>query len=267
MEAEVLKEVVREKYGAIARARTGVSCCGPSSCCGEDLGASMIGDAYRDVAGRVPEADLGLGCGVPTEAAGLAPGQTVVDLGAGAGNDVFIARRAVGENGRVIGVDMTPAMVAKARLNAEKLGYGNIEFLLGEIERVPLPDAIADVVISNCVFNLVPDKVQAFREVWRILKPGGHFSVSDIVSTAVMPERLKEVAALYTGCVAGARPLAEYQRIVAASGFGPMEIRQQRIIDLPAAMLEQHLDGEEIAALRASGLKVLSVTLWAQRPR
>jgi ubiquinone/menaquinone biosynthesis C-methylase UbiE len=226
----------------------------------------MIGEAYRGVDGYVAEADLGLGCGLPTEVAGLAPGQTVVDLGAGAGNDAFIARRIVGERGRIIGVDMTQAMVAKARLNAQRMGYGNVEFLLGELERLPLPEGVADVVLSNCVFNLVPDKAQAFREVLRILKPGGHFSISDIVSTRPLPARLLEVAALYTGCVAGALPLAEYLRLISETGFVNVELRQKRAIDIPDAVLEQHLSGAEFADWRASGLAILSVTLWGERP-
>lgn len=265
MEAEALKENVRQKYGAIARASTPVSCCGPTSCCGAEGEVDMIGDAYHQIEGHVPEADLGLGCGVPTRAAGLAPGQTVVDLGAGAGNDVFIARRVVGETGRVIGVDMTPAMVAKARLNTQKLGFANVEFLLGEIERLPLPDGAADVVISNCVFNLVPDKARAFREVYRILKAGGHFAISDIVSSAPMPPRLKEVASLYTGCVSGALPLDDYLAIIAAAGFGEVEVRERRDIALPPEVLAEHLSPEELAQVQAADLKVMSVTLRAQR--
>lgn len=226
-----------------------------------------MGESYRELEGYVPEADFGLGCGLPTESAGLAAAQTVVDLGAGAGNDAFIARRVVGESGRVIGVDMTQAMVAQARRNAEKLGFANVEFLLGELEHLPLPDAVADVALSNCVFNLVPDKARAFAEVWRILKPGGHFSISDIVSTAALPPRLKEVAALYTGCVAGALPLEDYRALIQRAGFEQLEVLRERRIDVPAEVLEQHLGAAEIEALRASGLALLSVTLRARRPR
>ena len=170
----------------------------------------MIGDAYRSVEGYVAEADLGLGCGVPTEHAGIRPGDTVLDLGAGAGVDAFVARRLVGEEGKVYGVDMTPDMVAKARANAEKLGYRNVEFRLGEIERLPFERDMIDVVISNCVLNLVPEKARAFAEIHRVLRPGAHFCVSDIVASAPLPEGMRNAAALYVGCVAGAEPEADY---------------------------------------------------------
>ena len=268
MDAEALKETVRERYGAIALARGQQSCCAPkSSCCGAgDAPESMMSESYRGLGGYVPEADYGLGCGLPTESAGLAVGQTVVDLGAGAGNDAFVARRVVGATGRVIGVDMTQAMVAQARRNAETLGYANVEFLLGELEHLPLPDAVADVVISNCVFNLVPDKAKAFSEVRRILKPGGHFAISDIVSTGILPARLKEVTSLYTGCVAGALPLDDYLQIIKHAGFEGLDVVKERRIDLPEGVLEQHLSGDELAALRDANLNLLSVTLRARRP-
>lgn len=269
MDAETLKETVRERYGAIARSRGQESCCAPrNACCGSAAApAGFMGESYGELEGYVPEADFGLGCGLPTESAGLAAGQTVVDLGAGAGNDAFIARRVVGASGRVIGVDMTQAMVTQARRNAEKLGYANVEFLLGELEHLPLPDGVADVALSNCVFNLVPDKARAFAEVRRILKPGGHFSISDIVSTAPLLPRLKEVAALYTGCVAGALPLDDYRVLIERAGFENLEVLRERRIDLPAEVLQQHLGAAEIAALHTSGLALLSVTLRARRPR
>ena len=214
-EAERLKELVREKYGRIAKdapapgtkpAKPAAPSCGcspkASPCCapapdpsaatyyGEDVAG--IKDAYDKLDGHVEEADLGLGCGLPTQYAGLAPGQTVVDLGSGAGNDVFIARAAVGETGRVIGVDMTPEMIAKARENAGRRGFGNVEFRLGDIESLPVEDASADVVVSNCVLNLVPDKKQAFAEIFRVLKPGGHFCISDIVLEGTLPAKLQD---------------------------------------------------------------------------
>ncbi|MGH6887396.1 MAG: arsenite methyltransferase, partial [Geminicoccales bacterium] len=190
-----IKSVVREKYGAIARS-AGKGCGCATSCCG-DGSLDMIGDAYADIDGHVVEADLGLGCGLPTQHAGIREGHVVLDLGAGAGNDAFIARRLVGERGRVIGVDMTEAMVERATTNAQKLGYANVEFRLGEIEDMPVEDGTVDVVISNCVLNLVPDKAKAFAETFRVLMPGGRFCVSDIVATGPLPDGIRKAAALY----------------------------------------------------------------------
>ena len=188
--AENLKEIVKEKYGSIAdqsREQNASSCCGASCGC-DTLDASIMAEDYSKLKGYVPDADLGLGCGLPTEFALIKEGDTVVDLGSGAGNDAFVARSIAGANGKVIGIDMTEKMISKARTNAEKLGFNNVEFRLGDIEDMPLSDAIADVVVSNCVLNLVPDKVKAFAEVFRVLKPGGHFSVSDIVLEGDFPK-------------------------------------------------------------------------------
>lgn len=182
-QAHTLRTAVREKYAAVARGEV-LSCCGPS---GETDEVNMIGDAYDGVEGYVPDADLGLGCGLPVEHAGLAEGQTVLDLGAGAGLDAFVARRIVGEGGLVLGVDFTPEMVEKARANAAKLGYANVRFEHGDIEALPLAEASVDVVISNCVLNLVPDKARAFAEMARVLRPGGHFCVSDVVTRGDLP--------------------------------------------------------------------------------
>ena len=205
-----IRTLVRERYGAIAQ--EAASCCVPGSCgCGPEMapdGLNVIGDAYQGVAGRLEDADLNLGCGVPTGHAALRPGETVLDLGSGAGNDAFIARREVGPGGRVIGVDMTPEMIARARGNAAKLGFANVEFRLGEIERLPVEASTVDVVISNCVINLVPDKAQAFAEMFRVLRPGGRFCVSDIVATGVLPPGVRRgrrpLCRLHRGCDPGA---------------------------------------------------------------
>ena len=210
-----LRDQVREKYAEIANA--GGCGCGPS-CCDSPDGIDMIGDAYDNVAGHMAEADLGLGCGLPVEHAGIRQGDIVLDLGSGAGNDVFIARHETGATGHVIGVDMTPEMIAKARANAAKLGHDNVEFRLGEIEHLPVETDSIDVVISNCVLNLVPDKRVAFAEIYRALKPGGRFCISDIVASAPLPAWTQEIAALYAGCVAGALPRDEYLSIIADSG-------------------------------------------------
>jgi SAM-dependent methyltransferase len=288
-DAERLKELVREKYGRIVKdapaagtdpAKRASGCgCSPSAgpCCAPAHGPSAatyygediigIKSAYDKLDGHVEEADLGLGCGLPTEHAGLAPGQTVVDLGSGAGNDVFIARAAVGETGRVIGVDMTPEMIAKARENAERRGVRNVEFRLGDIESLPVDDASADVVVSNCVLNLVPDKKRAFAEIFRILKPGGRFCVSDIVLEGELPRGLQEVAELYVGCVAGALSREDYMGIIRKTGFTAVEAKSSKRLDLPDEYLLKHIGAEELAAYRASGSAVLSITVVAERPR
>jgi arsenite methyltransferase len=290
-EAERLKELVREKYGRIAKDAPAPgtppskpapppSCCSSpkaSPCCApapepsaatyysEDVAG--IKDAYEKLDGHVDEADLGLGCGLPTEHAGLAPGQTVVDLGSGAGNDVFIARAAVGETGRVIGVDMTPEMVAKAKENAARRGFRNVEFRLGDIESLPVEDASADVVVSNCVLNLVPDKKRAFAEIFRILKPGGRFCVSDIVLKGELPAKLRTAAELYVGCVAGALDREDYVGIIRQTGFVATEIKSSKKLDLPDELLLEHIDADALAAYRASGAAVLSITVVGERPR
>ncbi len=289
-ESERLKELVREKYGRIAQEAPGTGaeggaagpeafCCGPSacSCCAPADGASTTGsysrdiadlkDAYEKLDGHVGEADLGLGCGLPTQHAGLAPGQTVVDLGSGAGNDVFIARAAVGPSGRVIGVDMTVEMVEQARANAARLGFSNVEFRLGDIEALPLEDASADVVVSNCVLNLVPDKRRAFAEIFRVLAPGGRFCVSDIVVRGELPGKLRQAAELYVGCVAGAAPLEEYLEIIRESGFERVEVKAEKRLDLPDEALLRHVGADGLAAYRSSGPAVLSVTVVGTRPR
>ena len=264
-EAQAIRETVRAKYAAIAREAS--SCCAPRgrSCCA-DGSLDMIGDAYAGVAGHVAEADLHLGCGVPTRHAALRPGETVLDLGSGAGNDVFVARHEVGESGRVLGVDMVPEMIAKARANADKLGYANVEFRLGEIEHLPVESGTIDCVISNCVLNLVPDKRRAFAEIARVLKPGGRLCVSDIVATAPLPEAVRAAAGLYVGCIAGALPEAEYRAAVEAAGYDAIEIAEARPVPLPDAALAPHLDEAGIAAFRASRVELRSVTLLARRP-
>ena len=263
--AEEIRALGREKYGAIARKEA--SCCGSS--CGSDGaagGIDMIGDAYKSVEGYLAEADLGLGCGLPTEHAGIRPGGTVLDLGAGAGIDAFVARRLVGDDGQVYGVDMTPDMVAKARANTEKLGYRNVEFRLGEIEHLPFERNSIDVVISNCVLNLVADKVRAFAEIFRVLRPGAHFCVSDIVASASLPDGIRNAAALHVGCVAGAEPEEDYLAIITNVGFRDIRIVKSRRIDLPDDVLSGVLATNEIAAARDADLHVKSVTVVGIKP-
>jgi arsenite methyltransferase len=258
------KSVVRAKYGAIAAGAARGCGCAPT-CCGEGA-LDMIGDAYADLAGYVADADLGLGCGVPTRLAGIEQGDVVLDLGSGAGIDAFIARRSVGEAGRVIGVDLTEAMIERARANAAKIGYGNVEFRLGEIEHLPVQADTIDVVISNCVLNLVPEKAKAFAETWRVLKPGGHFCVSDIIGTAPLPDGIRMAAALYVGCVAGAMPETEYLAVIREAGFDDVRVAERKPVALPDEVLREHLSEAELSTFRESGVGLLSVTVLGTKP-
>ncbi|KAB7726840.1 arsenite methyltransferase [Rudanella paleaurantiibacter] len=273
--AEQIKDVVRQKYGAIAELSEADGCgCGPTSCCGPQTTSAIPIDmavGYDALNGYVAEADLGLGCGLPTQFAQIKPGDVVVDLGSGAGNDCFVARAETGETGRVIGLDMTPAMIDRARKNAKTLGYTNVEFVYGDIEDMPLPDNLADVVVSNCVMNLVPNKGQAFTETFRILKPGGHFSISDIVLQGELPENLRRDAELYVGCVSGAIQKEAYLQQVAEAGFVNITIQKEREIGLPDEVLQNYLTDAEIAEYRrpldeATRRGIFSVTVFAQKP-
>jgi SAM-dependent methyltransferase len=263
---EALKAIVREKYGAIAKSVAETSCCGMTPGAPKGLEYSFVGDDYSQLPGYQNEADLGLGCGLPTELADLHPGDTVVDLGSGAGNDAFIARRAVGDRGRVIGIDMTPEMVVRAKKNNHHLGYQNVDFMLGEIEQLPLADKTADVVVSNCVLNLVPDKHQAFREIFRILKSGGHFSVSDIVLKGTLPDRFRKTAELYVGCVAGAVTREEYLRHIEETGFVDVKVQKERPMKVPQNILLDLLGEDGVRELEASGAGAFSVTVWGKKP-
>lgn len=260
--AENLKEIVREKYGQLAR--EGGSCCGPTSCCGPAAGEQpfiRINEDYTGLEGYVKDADLGLGCGLPLDAADLRPGQTVVDLGSGAGNDAFIARRIVGDSGKVIGVDMTPDMIRKARGNAAKAGFANVEFRLGEIEALPVETDSADRVISNCVLNLVPDKARAFREMHRILKPGGGFGISDVVLEGELPEDLRRAAELYVGCIAGAMQKDAYLEDLRKAGFTDVRVMKEKTLEVPEDLLKAYLGEGKAKSLRQDGVKILSITV------
>lgn len=262
--SEEIKQVVKEKYGEIAKASKSSGCCGPT-CCGDEagkiVGYTVMKDEYDNLDGYVPEADLGLGCGLPTEYAGIKEGDTVVDLGSGAGNDVFIARAVVGEKGKVIGLDMTEEMIKKANENNSKLGYKNVEFKLGDIENMPLDNSVADVVVSNCVLNLVPDKTKAFSEIYRILKPGGHFCVSDIVLKGELPSGLKKSAEMYAGCVAGALQQDDYLSIIEQAGFKNVQIKKSKLIDLPDNVLRDYINDFEIEMFRKNNIGIFSITV------
>jgi len=262
-----VKEIVKEKYGEIAKSSS--SCCGPSSCCGstnEIVGYTVMNDEYTHLEGYVADSDLSLGCGLPTEFAGIKKGDTVIDLGSGAGNDVFVARAIVGEEGKVIGVDMTKEMIEKAEQNNSKLGYSNVEFRFGDIEDLPLADNLADVVVSNCVLNLVPDKQKAFSEIYRTLKPGAHFCVSDIVVKGELPPELKKSAEMYAGCVAGAIQQEDYLAIIKEAGFINTEIKKTKVIELPDDVLLQYQDKDQLQSYKSSGVGIFSITVVAEKP-
>src|SRR6201996_3265097 len=251
---EQIKDMVREKYSAIAlqdKEDNAASCCG-SGCCSIET-ANIMTDDYSTLEGYNPDADLGLGCGLPTQFAQIKPGDVVIDLGSGAGNDCFIARKETGETGRVIGIDFTPAMIGKARINVDKLGYNNVEFRQGDIEKMPVTAGVADVIVSNCVLNLVPNKYGVFQEIYRVLKPGGHFSISDIVLVGELPAKIREAAEMYAGCVAGAIQKEEYLGLIDATGFTNVMLQKEKPIIVPDDILGQYLDAGEIHAYKASG--------------
>lgn len=263
---EQIKEMVKQKYSEIAlqdQETNASSCCGAGGCSTEVY--NIMSDEYSHLEGYSADADLKLGCGLPTEFAKIKTGDTVIDLGSGAGNDCFVARHETGDSGKVIGIDFTETMVNKARINADKLGYNNVEFRLGDIENIPTADAIADVVVSNCVMNLVPDKPKAFSEVYRILKTGGHFSISDIVLTRDLPEKIKNAAEMYAGCVASAIQKEEYLQIIKNAGFENLSIQSEKPIIIPEDILKNYLNEDEIKAYQANENGIFSITVYAEK--
>lgn len=225
-----------------------------------------MADDYTRLQGYNPDADLGLGCGIPTEFAKIKKGDTVIDLGSGAGNDCFVARAITGENGKVIGIDFTERMIDKARANAEKLGFNNVEFRFGDIEQMPVSANVADVVVSNCVLNLVPNKFNVLKEVYRVLKPGGHFSISDIVLEGELPAKLREAAEMYAGCVSGAIQKEVYLELIQATGFKNITVQKEKSILLPDDILRNYFSAEEIQSFRNSNAGIYSVTVYAEKP-
>ena len=262
-----LKDLVQKKYASIAGQATelnAASCCGATAASGEVY--NIMTDDYSSVKGHVEEADLGLGCGLPTAYAQISPGDTVIDLGSGAGNDCFVARHETGEKGKVIGIDFTPEMIAKARENAEKLGYNNVEFRQGDIEFMPVNDDVADVVVSNCVLNLVPNKSAVFEEMFRVTKPGGHFSVSDITLVGDLPEALKHDAEMYAGCVAGAIQKDNYLKIIEQAGFKNITLQKEKPITIPNDILKKFLNQKELEDFNRGGIGIYSITVYAEKP-
>ena len=265
-EAE-LKEIVRQKYSEIAlqeKETNMSSCCGAGGCSTEVY--NIMSEDYSTLEGYNADADLGLGCGLPTQFARIKEGDVVVDLGSGAGNDCFVARHETGATGKVIGIDFTSAMIEKARKNAEARGFNNVEFRQGDIEQMPITSNVADVVVSNCVLNLVPNKHAVFQEIYRVLKPGAHFSISDVVLVGALPNALKETAEMYAGCVSGAIQKQVYLELIHANGFENIIIQKEKPIYIPDDILVKHLNGAEIESFREGGIGIFSITVFAQKP-
>ena len=262
-----IKEIVKEKYGQIAlqeKDTNSSSCCG-SGCCSSDV-ANIMNDDYNNLEGYNPDADLGLGCGLPTQFAKIKKGDVVIDLGSGAGNDAFIARHETGETGKVIGIDFTPAMIELARKNTSVRGFNNIEFRQGDIEEMPVAKETADVIVSNCVLNLVPNKDGVIKEIYRVLKPGGHFSISDIVLEGQLPKQIQEAAEMYAGCVSGAIQKQVYLEQIESNGFKNIAIQKEKVINIPDDILIKYLSEEQLNAFKTGTTGILSITVYAEKP-
>lgn len=263
-----LKQLVKEKYSQIAsqsREANLPSCCGATGCC-ETTDTSIMADDYSSLEGYNADADLGLGCGIPTQYAKMKEGDIVIDLGSGAGNDAFVARRIIGDKGKVIGIDFSEAMIEKARANVDNLGFNNIEFRFGDIEKIPVTSNKADVILSNCVLNLVPNKRNVFAEIFRVLKQKGHFSISDIVLDGHLPENLKKAAELYAGCVSGAIQKDDYLRIIHETGFVNISLLKEKKIIVPDDILLQYINEKELTEFKSSGIGIYSITVYAEKP-
>lgn len=247
-----IKEYVKEQYSKIISTKKSSydSCCS-TSCCQE------ISECYDNIKGYNPDADYGLGCGLPTQFAKIKVGQTVLDLGSGAGNDCFVARAEVGESGKVYGLDFSETMVEKARENSDKLGYSNVKFILGDIEKIPLPNNSVDVVVSNCVLNLVPNKDKVFSNIYEVLKKSGHFSISDVVTTTEMPNSLVLESDLLSDCVSKAAPKNKYLEAIEKAGFKNITIQKERELPMPTYENQQHDVPEDF--------KILSLTIYAEK--
>lgn len=262
--SQEIKEHVKEAYTRVAHSGAGCGC-GPTSC-GSPAQDWTLSESYAQVEGYEADADYALGCGIPTNDAKIKEGDTVLDLGSGAGNDVFVARQIVGESGHVIGVDMTEAMIEKANENKQKLGYTNVDFVLGEIEALPLKDNAIDVAISNCVLNLVPDKKKAYEEVYRVLKSGGHFNMSDIVLRGALPKGILEAAEMYAGCISGALQQEDYIQAIKDAGFKNITITKERIVEIPDEVLLNYVCcPEELEKFKASDKAVVSLGVYAEK--
>ena len=261
-----LKDIVKDRYARIAeqgKAENAASCCGATTPSNKVYNIML--DDYSETNGYIEDADLGLGCGLPTQFAKIKKGDTVIDLGSGAGNDCFVARHETGVEGKVIGIDFTPIMIEKARINAEKLGFNNVEFREGDIDNMPVSNDIADVIVSNCVLNLVPNKQKVVDEIFRVLKPGGHFSVSDIVLVGDLPEALRGDAEMYAGCVAGAIQKSDYLGLIQDKGFQNIKIQKEKPIVIPDDILSKYLSQDEVKTFNKGATGIFSITVYAEK--
>jgi arsenite methyltransferase len=263
-----LKQIVKDKYAEIAlqdKETNASSCCGATGCSTEVY--NIMADDYTKLDGYTADADLGLGCGLPTQFAKIKKGDTVIDLGSGAGNDCFVARHETGAEGKVIGIDFTEVMIDRARLNAEKYGFNNVEFRMGDIEKMPVTANVADVIVSNCVLNLVPNKKAVFADMFRVLKTGGHFSISDVVLVGTLPEKLQHAAEMYAGCVSGAIQKDEYLGMIKEAGFSNITLQKEKAIIIPDDILANYLTADEIADYKASNVGIFSITVYAEKAK
>lgn len=261
-----LKQIVKDRYAKIAeqdKTENASSCCGATTPSNKVYNIMM--DDYSETKGYNADADLGLGCGLPTQFAKIKKGDTVIDLGSGAGNDCFVARHETGSEGKVLGIDFTPVMIDKARINTEKLGYNNVEFREGDIDAMPVSNDLADVIVSNCVLNLVPDKKKVIEEIHRTLKPGGHFSISDVVLEGELPDALCEDAEMYAGCVAGAIQKSEYLQLIRDNGFQNISLQKEKPIVIPDDILDKYLSPEAAKAFNKKGAGIFSITVYAEK--
>jgi arsenite methyltransferase len=257
MESDKIKEEVKKDYGVIAK-----QCCSKSKKC-----CSKAAEDYSNLQGYVPSANLSLGCGRPTNYAELREGDTVLDLGCGAGNDCFVARALVGPTGKVIGIDMTEEMIQKARENVEITKFNNVEFRMGEIEKMPVVTKTIDAIISNCVLNLVPDKSKAFAEMFRVLKDGGHFSVSDMVTMGKIPEGMQKEAITICRCMASAIPLDLYLSMLKTAGFTGIKVQTQKKIEIPKDMLVKFFNEADATNYMKLEVGIYSSTIYAEKPK
>lgn len=263
-----LKNLVKQRYSELASSSNTQKdgCCGTMDCCtSSNKTFTIMSEDYSKLNGYEPDADLGVGCGLPTQYAGIKTGDTVIDLGAGAGNDCFIARAEVGESGHVIGVDFSPEMLVKARANALKRRYENVDFIEGDIEEMPIQENTADVVVSNCVLNLLPQKDKIFKEIYRVLKPGAHFCVSDVVLNGTLPKNFIENAAMYAACISSAIQKDSYLKEIEKANFKNIRVERTKIIIIPDEVLYEHLEEDTIQQYKAGNIGIYSITVTGQK--
>ena len=265
---EEKKALVKEQYSQLALnsdlLKSGC-CCGTKPMSPSKKVFTIMSEDYSHLKGYEADADLGVGCGLPTQYAGIKEGNIVLDLGSGAGNDCFIARAETGENGKVIGIDFSSQMIEKARKNTLKRGYTNVEFIEGDIEEMPLPDDSIDVVVSNCVLNLLPEKNKIFKEIHRVLKHGGHFCVSDVVLNGTFPKEFTDNASMYAGCIASAIQREDYLAEIEKANFLDIEVKRTKTVLIPDEVLEEHLDKSTICKYKAGNIGIYSITVTGRK--